>query len=155
MRSNVCVNEMALFGPFAALFKGKIFLDSHGEKGGLPTRRDSRPTRYGCAPHWHIWLWWRFGIFSYTVWCAIVAGEICSESSDYLGSATAAGMVRDSVFNPGVLLSWVFKLDDQTLLHLRVKGIANEMHWCAGRNVLWCAGDGGSGVCSSDVHDLK
>ena len=38
MRSNVCVNEMALFGPFAALFKGKIFLDSHGEKGGLPTR---------------------------------------------------------------------------------------------------------------------
>ena len=32
MRSNICVNEMALFGPFAALFKkGKIFLDSHGE----------------------------------------------------------------------------------------------------------------------------
>ena len=51
MRSNVCVNEMALFGPFAAFFKGKIFLDSHGEKGGLPTRRDSGPTRYGCAPH--------------------------------------------------------------------------------------------------------
>ena len=50
MRSNVCVNEMALFEPFAALFKGKIFLDSHGEKGGLPTRRDSGPTRYGCAP---------------------------------------------------------------------------------------------------------
>ena len=44
MRSNVCVNEMALFGPFAAFFKGKIFLDSHGEKGGLPTRRDSGPT---------------------------------------------------------------------------------------------------------------
>ena len=37
--------------------------------------------------------------------CAIVAGEICSESSDCLGSATAAGMVRDSVFNQGVLLS--------------------------------------------------
>ena len=44
-------------------------------------------------------------IFSYTVWCAIVAGEICSESNDCLGSVTAAGMVRDSVFNPGVLLS--------------------------------------------------
>ena len=41
----------------------------------------------------------------------------------------------------------MFKLDDQTLLHLRVKGIANELHWCAG--------DGGRGVCSSDVHDLK
>ena len=49
----------------------------------------------------------------------------------------------------------MFKLDDQTLLHLRVKGIANELHWCAGRNVLWCAGDGGRGVSSSDVHDLK
>ena len=49
----------------------------------------------------------------------------------------------------------MFELDDQTLLHLRVKGIANELHWCAGRNVLWYAGDGGHGVCSSDVHDLK
>ena len=49
----------------------------------------------------------------------------------------------------------MFKLDDQTLLHLRVKGIAKELHWCAGRNVLWCAGDGGRGVCSSYVHDLK
>ena len=50
MRSNVCVNEMALFGPFAAFVKGKTFFDSHGERGGLPTRRDSGPTRYGCAP---------------------------------------------------------------------------------------------------------
>ena len=48
----------------------------------------------------------------------------------------------------------MFKLDDQTLLHLRVKGIAIELHWCTGRNVLWCAGDGGRGVCSLDVHDL-
>ena len=39
----------------------------------------------------------------------------------------------------------MLKLDDQTLLHLRVKGIAN---------VLWCAGDGGRGVCPSDVHRL-
>ena len=31
---------------------------------------------------------------------------------------------------------------------------ANELHRCAGRNVLWCAGDGGRGVCSSDVHHL-
>ena len=48
----------------------------------------------------------------------------------------------------------MLKLDDQALLHLRVKGIANELHRCAGRNVLWCAGDGGCGVCSSDVHHL-
>ena len=43
----------------------------------------------------------------------------------------------------------MLKLDDQTLLHLRVKGIANELYLCSGRNVLWCAGDGGRGVCSS------
>ena len=48
----------------------------------------------------------------------------------------------------------MFKLDNQTILHLRVKGIANDLYWCAGRNVLWCAGDGGRGVCSSDVHGL-
>ena len=54
---------------------------------------------------YQIWLWCRFGVFSYTVWCAIVAGEICSESSDGLGSATAAGIVRDSVFKLCVLLS--------------------------------------------------
>ena len=101
MRSNVCVNEMALFGPLAAFVKDKIFYDSHGEKGGLPTRRDSDPPGmavlsidiYG------------FDVFSYTVWCAIVAGEICSKSSDGLGSATAAGIVRDSVFKLCVLLS--------------------------------------------------
>ena len=48
----------------------------------------------------------------------------------------------------------MLKLDDQTLLHLRVKGIANELNRCSGRNVLWCAGDGGRGVCSSGVHRL-
>ena len=48
----------------------------------------------------------------------------------------------------------MLKLDDQTLLHLRVKGIANDLYLCSGRNVLWCAGDGGRGVCSSDVHCL-
>ena len=36
MRSNVCVNEMAPFGSFAAFVKGKIFFDSHGERGGCP-----------------------------------------------------------------------------------------------------------------------
>ena len=30
----------------------------------------------------------------------------------------------------------------------------NELHWCDGRNGLWCAGDGGRGVCSSDVYHL-
>ena len=54
-------------------------------------------------------------VFSYTVWCAIVAGEICSESSDRLGSATVADTVRHSMFQPCVFLSWVLKLDDVTL----------------------------------------
>ena len=48
----------------------------------------------------------------------------------------------------------MLKLDDKTLLHLKVKGVTNELHRCTGRNVLWCAGDGGRGVCSSDVHYL-
>ena len=48
----------------------------------------------------------------------------------------------------------MLKLDDQTLLHLRGKGIANDLNQFCGRNVLWCAGDGGRGVCSSDVHRL-
>ena len=48
----------------------------------------------------------------------------------------------------------MLKLDDQTLLHLRVKGIANKLHRCTGRNVLGCAGNGGRGVYSSDVHHL-
>ena len=88
------------------------------------------------------------------MWCAIVAGEICSEPSDCLGSATKAVNVGDSVFQPCVLLSWVLKLDDVTLLHLIVKGIVNELHRCDGRNVWWWAADGGCGVCSSDVPDL-
>ena len=49
----------------------------------------------------------------------------------------------------------MLKLDDVTLLHLIVKGIVNELHHrCDGRNGLWCAEDGGRGVCSSDVDYL-
>ena len=88
------------------------------------------------------------------MWCAIATGKICSESSDCLGSTTVAGTVRDSVFQPCVLLSLVLKLDDVTLLHLMVKAIVNELHRCDDGNVLWCAEDGGHGVCSSDVHHL-
>ena len=46
----------------------------------------------------------------------------------------------------------MLKLDDETLLHLIVKGIVNELHRCDGRNDLWCAEDDCRGVCSSDVH---
>ena len=37
MRLNVCFNEMALFGLFAALIKG---CSSYGRNGGQSTRRD-------------------------------------------------------------------------------------------------------------------
>ena len=50
-RSNISVNGMALFVLFTTCVKGKKSADTHGERGGLPTRRDSGPTRYGCAPH--------------------------------------------------------------------------------------------------------
>ena len=30
----------------------------------------------------------------------------------------------------------------------------NELHRFPDRNALWCAEDGGRGVCSSDVHHL-
>ena len=48
----------------------------------------------------------------------------------------------------------MLKSDDVTLLHLIVKGIVNKLHRCPGRNVMWCAEDGGRGDCSSDVHHL-
>ena len=48
----------------------------------------------------------------------------------------------------------MLKLEDVTLLHLIARGVVNEFHRCDGRNVLWCAEDGGRGVCSSDVHHL-
>ena len=50
MRSNVCVDEMALFGPFAALFKGKIFLDSHGEKEVCPRDEIADPPGMAVLP---------------------------------------------------------------------------------------------------------
>ena len=48
----------------------------------------------------------------------------------------------------------MLKLDDVTLLHLIDKGMVNELHRCPGRNVSWCAENGGRGVCSLDVHHL-
>ena len=88
------------------------------------------------------------------MWRAVVAGEICSESIDSLGSSVGGGNVRESVFQPRVLLSEVLNDEDINLLHLIVKGIVNELMWCGGRNVLWWAEDGGRGVCSSDVPNL-
>ena len=46
------------------------------------------------------------------------------------------------------------KLGDVTLSHLIVKNIVLELHRCDSRNGLWCAEDGGRGVCSLDVHHL-
>ena len=50
MGLNVCVNEIAPFGPYAAVAKGKTTFDSDGSKGGLSMRQDSGPTRYEFVP---------------------------------------------------------------------------------------------------------
>ena len=50
VRFDVCVNEMAPFGPQAVVTKGKATFDSNGSKGGMSTRRDSGTTKYECAP---------------------------------------------------------------------------------------------------------
>ena len=44
MRLNVCVSEIAPFGPYAAVAKGKTTFDSDDSKGGLSARQDSGPT---------------------------------------------------------------------------------------------------------------
>ena len=38
MRLNLCVNEIALFGPYAAVVKGKTFFNSDGSKGEVCPR---------------------------------------------------------------------------------------------------------------------
>ena len=93
MRLNVCVNEIGLSGPYAAAVKGKTLFISDGSKGGLLTKPSADLTidRHGFAE----------GFVSFRTLCgAIVAGGICSELSDYVGSATVAGTVRDSVLSP-------------------------------------------------------
>ena len=51
MQLNVCGNEMAAFGPYGAVVKGKTTLDSNDSQGGLSTRRYSGPTKYECILH--------------------------------------------------------------------------------------------------------
>ena len=72
---------------------------------------------------------------------AIVAGEICSESSDCLGSATVAG----TVIRVQALRS--------SELSAQVRGSKPSTSYRS-RNFKWCVEDGGRGVCSSDVHHL-
>ena len=43
MRSNVCVNEMALFGPFAAFVKGKAFFAVMAKKEVCPRDKIADP----------------------------------------------------------------------------------------------------------------
>ena len=60
----------------------------------------------------------------------------------------------ETVVQACVLLSFVLKLDDQTLLHIINKGMIKKARCRRGRNFKWCIEDGGRGVCSSDVHHL-
>ena len=72
IRLNICLDEMAPFGRFAAINKAKQSFDSGGSIGGLPTR----PARYECVHHWQTWFRRRFRVFSYSSWCVIGGGEI-------------------------------------------------------------------------------
>ena len=95
---------MALFGPHMQLLsRAKHSLTAIAQKEICPRDEIADPSGttvllvdgHGFAE----------GFVSFRVlWCAIVAGEICSESCDCLGSATAAGTGRDSVFQVCVLL---------------------------------------------------
>ena len=55
MQLDVCVNEVALLGPFEGVVKARITFDSEDKEEGLPTRRDDGPTRYESVPHWETW----------------------------------------------------------------------------------------------------
>ena len=48
----------------------------------------------------------------------------------------------------------MLKLDDQNILHLIDTGMVKESPCRRSRNFQWCVGDGGRGVCSSDVHHM-
>ena len=84
-------------GHLQPLSKAKSFTTAMAKKEVCPRDEIADPPGMAVLPIDIYGLWCRFGVFSYTMWCAIVAGEICSESSDGLGSATAAGIVRDCV----------------------------------------------------------
>ena len=114
MRLNVCFNEMALFGPFAALIKG---CSSFGRNGGQPTRGDGYPGRNESIRRWETWAFWRFRVFSCSVWSAVVATRICSESAVCSGSAPVVGTEGDAVLEVRVLLSWMLKLLERALVN--------------------------------------
>ena len=50
MRSNVCVNEMALFGPFAAFFKAKHSLTAMAKKEVCPRDEIADPPGMAVLP---------------------------------------------------------------------------------------------------------
>ena len=88
MRLNVCFNEMALFGSFAALIKG---CSSYGRNGSQPTREDDSPARLKVFAVERPGLPEDFVSFPALCGIAIVATRIYSEFADCLGSATVAG----------------------------------------------------------------
>ena len=61
-------------------------------------------------------LCWRFRVFSYFVWCAIVEDDF--QSCVRVWSATGAGKGRDPAFLVYAGLSWVLKLDKNALVTL-------------------------------------
>ena len=156
---NVCVNEMAPFGPFAAitqllLSRAKHPLTAMTQKEVCPQDEIADPPGANGFPVDRHGFVEGFFFSSYTVWCVIGSGEICSESLARVRSALGAGKGRNSLFLVCVGLNRVLNLDSVTLTHLITKGVVKEFRWRRGRNCLWCAEDGGRGVCLSDMNRL-
>ena len=102
MRLNVCFNEMALFGLFAALIKG---CSSYAEMEVSPQEEMANPQGMKVFTVERPGLPEDFVYFPALAWSAIVATRICSESADRLGSVTVVDTGGDTVLEVRVLLS--------------------------------------------------
>ena len=71
MRLNVCFNEMAPFGPFAAVIRAQKEVCPRDEMAESPGTSVFPIERYEFRRE--------FRVFEYTVWCVVGSGEIFSK----------------------------------------------------------------------------
>ena len=77
MRLNVCVNEMAPLGPFAAFTKGYVTFDSGVTKGGLVCARDETANPPGMKVFWR-------DVGFLKISCLFALCVVCSRRRTYL-----------------------------------------------------------------------
>ena len=105
MRSNVCVNEMALFGHLQLFSKANYSLTAMAKKEVCP-RDEMIADPPGMAVLPIDTYGFKEGLVSFRILCGVQSSLVrFAPDREIAWSAIAAGMVRDSVFNPGVLLS--------------------------------------------------